>query len=141
MAPMPVKILIVDDNPDTRQLLHFLLDLEEFPVITAEDGEEGLEKAKDEKPDLIITELSMPYMNGVEMIEQIRSDSELAHTPIVVYTARRRDLIDSTLRERAEKIFHKPADFHNLFAFIHAFRRSEESADTYARVMFSGSAV
>jgi CheY-like chemotaxis protein len=118
---MPLKILIVDDNCDTRQLLHFLFGLKGLAVVTAEDGEEGLEKAKGERPDLIVTDLPMPYMNGVEMIEQIRSDANIAHTPIVIYTARKRNLIDSILSEWAEKIFYKPSDFNNLLAFVQTF--------------------
>jgi two-component system, OmpR family, alkaline phosphatase synthesis response regulator PhoP len=125
---MPMKILIVDDNGDTCQLLHFLFGLKGLTVITAEDGEEGLEKAKAEQPDLIVTDLSMPYMNGVEMIEQIRSDAKIAHTPIVIYTARNRNLIDSMFNEWAERIFQKPIDFYDLLAFVSAFKSREITA-------------
>lgn len=126
---MPLKILIVDHNSDTCQLLHFLFSLNELAVVMAEDGEEGLEKAKAERPDLIVTDLPMPYMNGAEMIEQIRSDANIAHTPIVIYTARKRNLIDSSLSEWAEKIFYKPIDFHNLLAFVKTFMVQKSQPD------------
>src|SRR5713226_1023140 len=72
-ATVPKKILIVDDSEDTREMMAKLLELEAFRVITATDGYAGLSVTTDEHPDLIITDINMPNMNGIEMIKQLRT--------------------------------------------------------------------
>ncbi|HVG21667.1 MAG TPA: response regulator [Blastocatellia bacterium] len=65
---MPKKILIVEDTLDTRELLHLYLTSEGFSVATASDGREGLYMARAESPDLIITDINMPEMDGISMV-------------------------------------------------------------------------
>lgn len=81
-----IKILIVEDNKD---LLEFLRDIlsPKYQVITATNGQEGLEKAEAEMPDFILTDLNMPVMNGMEMISRIKQSKQLAHIPIIVLSA------------------------------------------------------
>ncbi|MEK6322287.1 MAG: response regulator [Acidobacteriota bacterium] len=69
---MPKKILVVDDNLDTRELTHLHLTTEGFTVVAASDGREGLYMAGAELPDLIITDVSMPGLDGVEMVKQVQ---------------------------------------------------------------------
>jgi two-component system chemotaxis response regulator CheY len=83
---MSKKILIVDDATTVRSLAKFALSKAGFAIVEAEDGAIGLQKAKAEKPDLIISDLNMPNMNGLEMCRAIKSDDALKATPIFMLT-------------------------------------------------------
>ena len=78
------KILIVDDDPNIREVLQVLLSSEGFDVTTADGGEEALRKQKDLDPDLVILDIMMPEMDGVEVCARIRSRSAV---PILFLTA------------------------------------------------------
>jgi CheY-like chemotaxis protein len=105
---MPKKILVVDDNLDTRELTHLHLTTEGFSVVVASGGREGLYLAGAEQPDLIITDISMPGLDGVEMVKQIRQLSELKNVPILVLTAMGKDEIDQAIRAGANRAMNKP---------------------------------
>ena len=81
------KILIVDDEPDCISIIQCRLEWCHYNVITANNGKEGIEKALQEKPDLILLDTNMPVMNGHEMLERIRKDSVLKNTPVIMVTA------------------------------------------------------
>jgi signal transduction histidine kinase/DNA-binding response OmpR family regulator len=80
-------ILIVEDNSDVRSYVSSLL-VNDYRVIEASDGEEGISNAKDEIPDLIITDVMMPGMDGFQFSTQIRSDVKTSHIPIIMLTAK-----------------------------------------------------
>ncbi len=82
------KVLLVDDEPDILEFLSYNLIKEGYIVETAENGIEGVKKAKILKPDLIILDVMMPYMNGIEACEQIRSIESLSNALIVFLSAR-----------------------------------------------------
>lgn len=84
------KVLVVEDNPDMREFIQGTLS-RDFNVITAEDGEAGLEAAQRERPDLIITDLMMPKKSGASLIEEARQSEELKMVPIILLTARADD--------------------------------------------------
>jgi CheY-like chemotaxis protein len=84
---LPNRILIVEDHPDTQQGLHQLLQLYGYHVLTADNGQQGLMKASTHLPDLIITDVMMPVMDGIEMVRQLRSSMAFRHTPIIVVSA------------------------------------------------------
>lgn len=86
-----VKILIVDDEPDILEFLRYNLVKEGFNVFTAQDGESGLEVASNERPDLIILDIMMPKMDGVEVCRRLRSRPEFDKTVIAFLTAREED--------------------------------------------------
>jgi two-component system alkaline phosphatase synthesis response regulator PhoP len=79
---MSIKILTVDDEPDVRRLIEIKLKKAGFEVITAADGEEGVEKAKAEDPDLILMDVMMPKMDGFTAVEKIKS--EMNPAPLVM---------------------------------------------------------
>jgi signal transduction histidine kinase/response regulator RpfG family c-di-GMP phosphodiesterase len=94
------QILVVDDNPDLRAYVSSVLQRKGYKVRTAEQGAEGLELATSYKPDLIITDLMMPGVSGLEMIARIRTDEAIQGTPIILLTAK---VDDETRLEGAEQ--------------------------------------
>ncbi|MBP8114682.1 MAG: response regulator transcription factor [Chitinophagaceae bacterium] len=81
------KILIADDEPDILEILKFNLDNEGYDVITAKDGDEALEKARRNQPDLVILDVMMPKKNGVEVCQILRSQPAFNETLIIFLTA------------------------------------------------------
>ncbi len=103
------KILIVDDEKDILEFLSYSLKKEGFSIYTASDGLEGLEKTKKIKPDLIIVDLMMPKMNGIEMCENIRNDKKLSNVIILFLTARSEDYTQiAALDSGADDFIKKP---------------------------------
>ena len=86
-----IKILLVDDEPDILEIVGYNLSNEGYQVITAENGYEGVKKAKKEQPQLIILDVMMPEMDGIEACENIRKVPELKDTIITFLTARGED--------------------------------------------------
>ncbi len=85
------KILIVDDEPDILDFLRYNLEREGYKVLTASDGENGVSLAEQEKPDLIILDIMMPKMDGVEVCRTLRAKPELDNTVVAFLTAREED--------------------------------------------------
>lgn len=81
------KILLIDDSPDIRALVRILLEQGGHAVIEAEEGRRGLELARRERPDLILTDLAMPGLSGWDIARILKSDPEMAATPVVAVTA------------------------------------------------------
>ena len=91
MNEAEIKILLVDDEPDILEIVSYNLTAEGYKVYTANNGVEALEKAKKKKPHLIILDVMMPEMDGIETCEAIRNTPDLAHTIITFLTARGED--------------------------------------------------
>lgn len=85
------QILVVDDEPDILEFVKYNLQKEGFRVSTAENGVQGLEEARRVKPDLIILDIMMPEMDGVEVCRQLRSEPLFKHTIVAFLTARDED--------------------------------------------------
>jgi signal transduction histidine kinase/DNA-binding response OmpR family regulator/ligand-binding sensor domain-containing protein len=87
-SPMAVHtILVIDDNADIRQMLeHYLTD--RYKVMSATDGEEGLAVARETMPDLIICDMMMPKMDGLQFLHEIKNSKQLATTPVIMLTAK-----------------------------------------------------
>lgn len=84
---MSKRILVVEDNPDNRILITDVLTSLNYEVIVAVDGEEGISKAADEVPDLILMDLSLPHMDGWTATGHIKANPALVHIPIIALTA------------------------------------------------------
>jgi len=82
------KILIVEDHADIRALVRMTMELESFELHEAKDGIEGMEMARALQPDLVLLDVMMPKLNGLDMCRQIRSDPLLRSTRIVMLSAR-----------------------------------------------------
>lgn len=91
MNETEIIILLVDDEPDILEIVSYNLMAEGYKVYTAKNGIEALEKAKKKKPHLIILDVMMPEMDGIEACEAIRNTPELAHTLVAFLTARGED--------------------------------------------------
>jgi len=85
-------VLVVDDSPTVRRLVRLVLTQGGYDVITAENGEEGLETARREAPSLILVDFVMPKMNGFEFCKNIRADSNLCNIPIVLITSKSKEV-------------------------------------------------
>jgi two-component system alkaline phosphatase synthesis response regulator PhoP len=88
MDPSKIKILIAEDEEDIRELIHFNLFKEKFSVETASNGAEALAKAKEMKPDLMLLDIMMPEMDGLEVCRLVREDRNFDNTGIVILTAK-----------------------------------------------------
>ncbi|UAB82160.1 response regulator transcription factor [Marixanthomonas sp. SCSIO 43207] len=91
MKKKDIKILLVDDEPDILEIVGYNLSSEGYQVTTAENGKEAIKKAKKEIPHLIILDVMMPEMDGMEACEKLRNIPELAETIITFLTARGED--------------------------------------------------
>ena len=91
MKKKDIKILLVDDEPDVIEIIRYNLDQEGYKLYTASNGKEAVEKAKKKLPHLIIMDVMMPKMDGIEACEQLRNDIRFNDTIIMFLTARGED--------------------------------------------------
>ena len=115
---MPEKILVVDDSDDTREMMTKLLELESFTVVTAEDGSVGLDVAEVERPDIIITDINMPNLNGIEMIRRLRKKPQFSRVPIMAITAYGNGVAAEAVAAGANHAATKPIEFEALIGGI-----------------------
>lgn len=86
------KVLVVDDEVNITQILEFSIGAEGFDVITAQNGEEAIEKARREQPDLIILDIMMPKIDGYEACRILKANPLTRNIPVVLLTAKGRDI-------------------------------------------------
>ena len=99
------KILIVEDEPDIQALVHRVLTANGFEVFKASDGEEGLIKATTLKPDLIVLDLMMPGMSGLEVCKLLKMRSDTKHIPIIILSALNREVDREYAKEAGANLF------------------------------------
>ena len=116
------KILIVDDEQDIVDLLSYNLEKEGFSIVKAYDGEAALGLVRSEKPDLMILDLMLPKMNGLDVCKAIRRNPETANLPIIMLTAKG-DEIDKIigLEVGADDYITKPFSIKELIARVELF--------------------
>ncbi len=88
---MPGKILVCDDERHIVRLIQVNLERQGYEVVTAFDGKEGLEKIRSEKPNLVVLDVMMPYMDGFEVLKNLRRESETENLPVIMLTAKAQD--------------------------------------------------
>lgn len=114
-------ILVVDDYPDNRTLLSAWLRAKGYKVVEANDGREGVLQANRSNPDLILMDLAMPELDGVEATRQIRQRNVFARTPIFAISAyATHDVKDDALAAGCNEVFTKPLDLESLLGKIHS---------------------
>ena len=106
---MTHKVLIVDDEAHILQVLSLKLRHCGYHITTAVDGEDALYRVKEDAPDLVITDVQMPFMNGLEFAQSLHKDNATTHIPVVVLTARGHTLASSdTDIPNVKKVISKP---------------------------------
>jgi len=118
------RILIVDDEPDLVETLQARLEQENYQCLTANDGYNGLELARKERPDLIILDIMLPAMDGYKIARLLKFQKELKHIPIIMLTAKDRPE-DRLLGEQtgADLYMTKPFSLEELVGTVKGFLR------------------
>src|SRR5437016_5717603 len=136
-ARMTHKILVVEDEPDLLDLVVYNLRKEGFRPLRAESGEKGLEVARTERPDLILLDLMLPGLDGLEVCRRLKSADATADIPIVMMTARAEES-DAVvgLSVGADDYVNKPFGVKELLARVRAvLRRTGAAADPGTKVV------
>ncbi len=142
---MNAKILIADDDPFLLRLVRYLLGKEGYEIVTATDGEGALESVETEKPDLVILDVMLPGVDGLEVCRRLRSQPETAALPIVMLSARWKvsDRV-AGLQAGANEYLGKPSDVRQMVACVTALlertrqvRRLTSAADSLASPAFT----
>jgi adenylate cyclase len=127
----PPLILVVDDNKDNVDILQRRLKSRGYAVATAADGVEGLEKTRELLPDLVLLDVMMPRMDGIEALRRLKSDASLPFIPVILVTARAdgRDVV-AGLESGGDDYLTKPVDHTALAARVRAMLRIKALHDT-----------
>jgi DNA-binding response OmpR family regulator len=113
------KILVADDEPPVVQIIRANLELEGYKVVTAYDGVQALEKAKADKPDLLILDIMMPRMDGIDVLKSLRNDDATENIPVVMLTALNDiEHMDITAREGSYCYLTKPFEPMELLMIV-----------------------
>jgi two-component system alkaline phosphatase synthesis response regulator PhoP len=122
-------ILVVDDEQDLLDLIEYNLRKEGFDVVKAEDGEQGIEMAREHNPNLVLLDIMMPKMDGLEVCDVMRNDDKLKHIPIIFLTARGDEKTEvEGLNKGGDDYITKPISTTKLVSRIKAvLRRFEET--------------
>jgi len=133
------KILVIEDEPEMRRNITALLRYYDYEPIAAENGRQGVELARREKPDLILCDVMLPELDGHGVLQAIQTDSKLARTPFIFLTARgEKEDIRSGMNLGADDYLTKPVANADLVRAIEArLRRSEQQMRREFRPDFS----
>jgi DNA-binding response OmpR family regulator len=123
---MKTKILLVDDEPDVLEILSKKLQAAGFLTVTAADGNQGLKKTREEKPDLVLLDIMMPNKDGFTMLRDLQSETDLRRIPVIMVSAKSE--ADSLFEGRdlgATDYLIKPIDFDELLRYIKKYTLAE----------------
>ncbi len=113
------KILIIDDEPGVVEILRVNLEWEGYDICEAFDGREGWEKARSEKPDLVILDVMMPQMSGLELLTRLKADPQICAVPVLMLTVRAEDGdVVQALEKGAVEYLTKPFEPLNLIRVV-----------------------
>ena len=142
MKKSDIKILLVDDEPDILEIVGYNLEAEGYQISTAENGAEGVKKAKKIQPHLIILDVMMPEMDGIEACEQIRRVPELQDSIITFLTARGEDYSQvAGFDAGADDYITKPIKPKVLVSKVKALLRRLKDEDTTESILKIGGLV
>src|SRR5579863_3536750 len=127
----PPLILVVDDVPDNVEILQLRLESQGYEIITAGDGEEALAVVRDKLPDLVLLDIQMPKLDGIETVKQLKADAGLPFIPVIMVTARAdaKDVV-AGLEAGGDDYLTKPVDQAALIARARAMLRIKALHDT-----------
>lgn len=142
MKKKDITILLVDDEPDILEIVSYNLSTEGYNVITAENGLEAVTKANKKKPQLIILDVMMPEMDGIEACEQIRKNPDLKNTIITFLTARGEDYSQvAGFDAGADDYITKPIRPKVLVSKVKALLRRLKEEDTSSTIVKIGNLI
>lgn len=126
----PARILVADDNPTNRDILQARLEANGYEVLHAGDGEQALAVTLERRPDLILLDIMMPKLDGIEVCRRLKSHAALPFTPIILVTAKAEtgDVVEG-LDAGADEYLTKPIDQKALVARVKALLRIKEQHD------------
>jgi CheY-like chemotaxis protein len=126
---MKKKVLIVEDFAGVRNFMKFLVESYGYQVLEARDGQKAVESVDQEHPDLILMDLSMPIMDGVEATQIIREFNGMAKLPIIAVTAHGESFYEQAMDAGCNDLINKPLDFDNLEPVLNQYLglQSEQS--------------
>ncbi len=106
-----LTVLVIDDDPVILELLRVNFEIEGFDVICAKDGEEGLQKAHDERPDVVISDVMMPKRDGLQVLSDLKGDPDTENLPVILLSAKaQRSEVQHGLDMGADDYITKPFD-------------------------------
>jgi len=125
---MPPRVLVADDDPSTRALIDLALQEAGYDCVLAADGKAALEQARATRPDLVVLDVTMPFLSGDEVQRELRRDRRTRYIPVVFITAKRTTAeLTARFRNGADDYVSKPFDIDELVARIaSALRRAAE---------------
>src|SRR5260370_22330393 len=131
MMREPPLILVVDDVPDNVDILQLRLESQGYEVVTAGDGEAALAVIRDKLPDLVLLDIQMPKLDGIETVKQLKADKGLPFIPVILVTARTdaKDVV-AGLEAGGDDYLTKPVDQAALVARARAMLRIKALHDT-----------
>ncbi|MBS1795785.1 MAG: response regulator [Acidobacteria bacterium] len=111
---MSKKVLIAEDYADTRTMMRYLIQHYGYEVVEAADGQEAVDKACQNHPDLILMDISMPILDGLAATQRIRSLDGFGKVPIIAVTAYGKSYYRQAIEAGCDDLINKPLDFDNL---------------------------
>lgn len=115
---MSKSILIVDDSASIREILRYSLEFKGYAIQEAQDGKEGWEMLQQQPFDLVISDLAMPNMNGVELLQKIRSEHNNPDLPLILCTAEDVGGGEEYIKKGANRLIKKPLSPKELLEFV-----------------------
>ncbi|MEJ5170424.1 MAG: response regulator [Fimbriimonadales bacterium] len=132
---MPLKVLVCDDERHIVRLIQVNLERQGFQVVTAFDGKEGLEKVRSEKPDIVVLDVMMPYMDGFEVLKSIRREPETENLPVIMLTAKAQDKdVFEGYHYGADMYLTKPFNPMELVTFVKRIAQSSDGGSGGKRI-------
>ncbi len=115
-----LRVLVVDDDPVILKLLQVNFEMEGFAVLTAVDGIQGLQAARESRPDVVISDVMMPHMNGIELVAALAADGDTERIPVILLSARAQETdVAEGFDAGADAYVTKPFDPLELIDQVH----------------------
>jgi len=125
---LPKRILVIEDDPDARILIETILKKAGYDVLLAADGREGLEKVTNESPDLIITDIAMPRLDGLRLIQLLRTKPLFRNLPILAITSFGTERATEAIKAGANRALARPVHNDFLLQFVKSLIPDEKPA-------------
>lgn len=132
---MPRKILAVDDEKHIVRLVQVNLERQGYEVITAYDGKEALQKVEEERPDLVVLDVMMPYMDGFEVLQNLRRNPSTREIPVIMLTAKAQDQdVFKGWQSGVDCYLTKPFNPMELISFVKRIFKSLDDAGESGKI-------